>query len=36
LRDRMVSARSLQYSRPLALLALILAQADAEEARRSE
>lgn len=32
LRDRMVSARSLQYSRPFTLLALILAQADAEEA----
>ncbi|KAG7338636.1 hypothetical protein IV203_020740 [Nitzschia inconspicua] len=33
LRDRMVSARSLQYSRPLTLLALVLAQADAQEAR---
>ncbi|KAG7338647.1 hypothetical protein IV203_020731 [Nitzschia inconspicua] len=36
LRDRMVSARSLQYSRPLTLFALVLAQADAQEAWDSE
>ncbi|KAG7371874.1 hypothetical protein IV203_018016 [Nitzschia inconspicua] len=36
LRDRMVSARSLQNSRPLTLLALVLAQADAREAWDSE